>query len=292
MATLTEAGLTPDVLRRLQRLRLTTHSDHPGQTAGLRRSPRTGSSLEFADFRTYVPGDDMRRIDWHAYARLGRLLLKLYHGEEDIAVNIWTDLSASMQFGTPLKVDSARAIAAALAYVGLHSFDRVGVYGFGTDTPRRLALQRGRRSFQRVWDFLDEGEASGDTSFQHLGHGGDRLARGISVVISDFLSEDCFDGIRTICSLRQSVHLIQVIAPEELDPPWHGNLRFRDAESGGIVDVTTGRDVIEAYTAALTKHVAALRRVASECQATFIQVSSSDPVGTAIDALRGAEVLV
>ena len=291
--SLTAAGLTPEVLRRLQRLTLQSVHDQPGNTAGMRRSPRTGSSLEFADFRSYSPGDDVRRVDWRAYARSGRLMVKLYHGEEDIAVTIWLDVSASMHWGTPLKLATARTVGAALAYVGLHSYDRVSACTFGGATPRRLAVQRGRRSFQRIWDFLTTAPATGDSGFSQLGRFGERLPRGISVVISDFLSEDDIAGaIRTLSALHQSVHLVQVLAPEELEPTWSGNLRFRDSESGGTLDVTTSREVLKAYTGTLQRHVEELRECAAECEATFHQLRSSDSIGSAIDRLRADAVLV
>jgi uncharacterized protein (DUF58 family) len=290
--SLTEAGLTPEVLRRLQRLTLQSVRDQPGNTAGMRRSPRTGSSLEFADFRSYSPGDDVRRVDWRAYARSGRLMVKLFHGEEDIAVTIWLDVSASMCWGKPEKLGAARAIGAALAYVGLHSYDRVSVCTFGGSAAQRLAVQRGRRSFQRIWDFLNTAETGGDTGFAELGRFGERVPRGISVVVSDFLSEDDIAAsVRTLSALHQSVHLIQVLAPEELEPRWSGNLRFRDAESDHVLDVTTSREVLKAYTTALRRHVEQLREVAAECQATFHQLPSSDSIGSAIDRLREDQVL-
>src|SRR5579872_3998417 len=118
-------------LRRLERLTIQSTRTLLGQSSGPRRSPRRGSSVEFADFREYAPGDDLRRVDWKAYGRLDRLFIRLYQAEEISTVTILIDRSASMGFGDPPKSAFAAEIAAMFSYIALHSYDLVAVGGWG-----------------------------------------------------------------------------------------------------------------------------------------------------------------
>src|SRR2546429_1057334 len=139
-------GLPPGLLAALDRLTFRSRRPVPGDGAGQRISPRPGASAEFSDYRTYVPGDDFRRVDWNAYARLDRLMLKLYLGEEDVSIHIFVDTSDSMRWGQPGKDGAARSIAAALAYVGLAGLDRGGGTGFADRVTATPPPQRGRQS--------------------------------------------------------------------------------------------------------------------------------------------------
>ncbi|TMK50938.1 MAG: DUF58 domain-containing protein [Actinobacteria bacterium] len=129
-ATAASLGLSPSLLSRLDRLTFRSRQSVLGTGAGQRLSPRPGSSAEFSDFRTYVAGDDYRRLDWNAYARLDRLMLRLYLGEEDLSVHLFVDTSDSMRWGRPPKDAASRSIAGALAYVALAGQDRLSVTGF------------------------------------------------------------------------------------------------------------------------------------------------------------------
>src|ERR1700710_1856689 len=123
--------LDPAFLKKLEALSLVSKRVFSGQTKGERRSTKRGSSVEFADFREYALGDDLRSVDWKAYGRLEKLFLKLFVEEEDLSLPLLIDTSGSMEFGTPLsKADYARRIAAALGYIALSEYDRVSVTGF------------------------------------------------------------------------------------------------------------------------------------------------------------------
>src|SRR5213076_107680 len=122
--------LTPELLRRLEQFQLLASRRAKSSSRGERRSRARGQSVEFADYRTYVPGDDFRYLDWNLFGRLERLFLKLYEEERELPVTIFLDASESMTFGTPPKFDFARQIAAAIGYVALCGFDRVTVQVF------------------------------------------------------------------------------------------------------------------------------------------------------------------
>src|SRR5262249_49164879 len=161
--------LDPDFLRKLERLRIQARRAFPGTMRGERRSTRRGASVEFADFRKYEAGDDFRHIDWNIYARLERLILRQFVEEEDVRIDILLDGSQSMHFGEPrTKFDFARRAAAALAFLGISSLDRVGVGVFDSGMRQRLRALRGRGHLHNVLKFLDTlakprgGEPSGE----------------------------------------------------------------------------------------------------------------------------------
>src|SRR5258708_17720740 len=140
--------LDADVLQRLDNLTLITRKAMATGRPGRRRSPLAGSSMEFADYRRYAPGDDFRRIDWRAYARLERLFLRIFEAEENLTITVLIDCSASMQYGTPSKSSLATMLAAALCYVALKCEDSVIV---GALTNRLAAQRRGGRGKHSIW---------------------------------------------------------------------------------------------------------------------------------------------
>src|SRR5689334_13048623 len=159
-----ESLLDPAFLRKLARLRIQARRAFPGTMRGERRSTRRGSSVEFADFRKYEAGDDFRHVDWNIYARLERLMLRQFVEEEDVRIDILIDQSQSMRFGGPRsKFDFARRAAAALAFLGVSSLDRVGVAAFDSALRERMKALRGRGHLLNVLRFLDglAGDAKG-----------------------------------------------------------------------------------------------------------------------------------
>src|SRR5947199_9204707 len=134
--------LTPDLLRRLEQLQLLAQRRAKSSARGERRSRGRGQTVEFADYRTYAAGDDFRYLDWNLYGRLERLFLKLYEEERELPVRIFLDASESMTFGTPVKFDFARQVAAAIGYVALCGFDRVTTCPFPELDPNNPNLDR------------------------------------------------------------------------------------------------------------------------------------------------------
>ncbi|MBI2868223.1 MAG: DUF58 domain-containing protein [Chloroflexi bacterium] len=286
----------PEFLRKLEALSLATRQSLPGSSAGPRRAPRLGASVEFSDFRSYTPGDDYRRIDWNAYARLERLFLRLYRAEENLNVTLLLDTSRSMAWGQPPKIRLARQIAGALAYIGLARDDRVGAGALGEDLASYLAPVGSRAQVQRVWEFLEALSCQGSTD---LGTALASLRRlrprpGLAVVLTDLLTDsDWRAGLRTLLSLRQEVVLLQILAPDEMEPGLAGDWQLVDDEDGRPLEVTLTPRAVSVYRDRLHSY---LREAAAFCHGhgiTFLQFSGDVSVEDAVlRLLRRAQVTV
>src|SRR3954451_25415563 len=162
--TQTQPLLDPQFLARLEQLELVSKKIFLGRLKGERRSKKKGQSVEFADYRNYVVGDDLRFLDWNLYGRLDRLFIRLFMEEEDLHFYVLLDNSLSMSFGTPTKLHYARQVAAALGFIGLVNLDRVRVQAFNDRLVQRLPALRGRRSLWRMIDYLDKLEPAGPSA--------------------------------------------------------------------------------------------------------------------------------
>src|SRR5579859_831896 len=196
MATASDTPLLdPDFLARLEQLELVSRKIFLGRLKGERRSKRKGQSVEFADYRNYVKGDDLRFLDWNLYARLDRLFLRLFMEEEDLHFYLLVDNSLSMDFGTPTKLHYARQVAAALAFVGLVNLDRVVIEAFNDRLTQSMPAARGRRSLWRVLDFLSKLEPAGPSDLrQALRTFTIKCSgKGIVVVLGDFMDKGGYE---------------------------------------------------------------------------------------------------
>ena len=278
-----EALISPDLMKRLEQLQLLARRRSKSTAKGERRSGARGQSVEFADYRTYVPGDDLRRIDWNLFGRLGRLFLKLYEEERELPVTIYLDSSESMSFGWVSKFDFARQVAAAVGYVALCGFDRVTVEPFPLADDQaglvgELRAVRGRRSAMRFFDNLNRLKAGGTADFnQALRLGAMKhRAQGVIVVLSDFLDPAGYeDGLKSLASRGSEVHAVQILAPEELEPSSYGDLRVIDSETGAEQEVTFGKYRLKSYRATVQNYC---RRLQEYCRARGIryQLAQSD----------------
>ena len=284
-----EALISPDLMKRLEQLQLLARRRSKSTAKGERRSGARGQSVEFADYRTYVPGDDLRRIDWNLFGRLERLFLKLYEEERELPVTIYLDSSESMSFGRVSKFDFARQVAAAVGYVSLCGFDRVTVEPFPLADDQaglvgELRAVRGRQSAMRFFDNLNRLKAGGMADFnQALRLGAMKhRAQGVIVVLSDFLDPAGYeDGLKSLASRGSEVHAVQILAPEELEPSSYGDLRVIDSETGAEQEVTFGKYRLKSYRATVQNYC---RRLQEYCRARGIryQLAQSD---TPIDDL-------
>jgi uncharacterized protein (DUF58 family) len=273
-------GLTPDILRALERLSIPSRRAVLGAGAGQRRSRRHGSSLDLADYRAYAPGDDIRRLDWSAYARLGRLFMRLYAAEEDACVTLWVDASASMAWAPMDKERPARAIAAALGFLALAAEDRAACVGFAGTVVGRSGTLRGKPSASRLWAVLANLPRGQQTDWTVVAGAARSVPRGIAVVISDFLSEAVLIK-PALASLRKAGNellLVQVLSPEELRPTVRGELRLVDAETEGSVEVTLGQAALNSYHHARSEHTRALNALAVSHQARLVTVDGGVPL--------------
>src|SRR5579864_279652 len=158
--------LEPKFLAQLEQLELVSRKIFVGRLKGERRSKRKGQSVEFADYRNYVVGDDLRHLDWNLFARLDRLFIRLFMEEEDLHFNILIDNSLSMDFGTPSKLRYAKQVAAALGFIGLVNMDRVVIEAFNNRLTQTMPAARGRRSVWRMMDFLQKIEPAGPSDLK------------------------------------------------------------------------------------------------------------------------------
>lgn len=247
--------LSPEFLARLARLKIAVRRRFAGTAAGSRRSTRRGASAEFAEHRPYYAGDDVRRIDWNAYARLEELVLRLYVAEEDVAVYLLLDASRSMGVGSPPKLQTAKRVAAALGYVALSGSERVSVMTFAAGLTQAFAPYRGKKRIATLLTQLDALEAAaGATSLSRTVDA--FLARsprpGVVIVLSDFLDPEGFSRpLDRLVSQRFEPVLLQVLDREELSPTPGGDLVLEDSERGEQVEVTLDEHAIRAYRARL-----------------------------------------
>lgn len=282
-------------LRQLDRLTLLMKSPVRGGLKGGRRSVKRGQSVEFADYRAYTLGDDLRQLDWNVFARLERLFVKLFVEEEDVTITFILDGSASMQTGHPAKLLFAKRAAAALGYIGLASEDRVVVTALTGRTARRHVSLRGSGRALRLLSGLSAVEASSGPTDLVAGArnaGAQLRGRGIVVLISDLLDASSERVIRDLAGTKSELIVLHVLSPEELDPHIEGDLRLVDIETGEGVDVTADLNTIDRYKARLAAWQEELSGLALRRRATYVPLSTDTPIAELVFAeLRRRRVL-
>lgn len=287
--------LEPAFMRRLERLMLASKRVQRGSAKGERRSKRKGASVEFADYRDYVQGDDLRHVDWNLYARLEQLHLKLFEDTEDLTLHILVDASRSMAYGAPPKFAFARQLAAAIGYVGLAGYDRVGITAFSGADTRVFGPARGRVSARRLFAFLEALEPAGATQLDAACRGLLLRARtrGVTVVISDFFDEGGHEqAVRRLAAGRAALHAVQVLAPEELNPELSGDLKLIDSETGRAVEVSVSPALLRQYARDRDAFTEGLHAFCTARGAGHYLVSSGAPLErTVLDVLRRGGVL-
>src|SRR5947209_2285309 len=225
--------LDPQFLARLEQLELVSRKIFMGRMKGERRSKRKGQSVEFADYRNYVVGDDLRFLDWNLFARLDRLFIRLFMEEEDLHVYLLIDNSLSMDFGSPSKLHFAKQVAAALGFIGLTNMDRVVIEAFNDRLTQSLPPMRGRRSLWRVMDFLQKLEPAGPSDLKTaLRNFSIKCSgKGIVILLSDFMDKGGYeDALRYLIARQLDIYVIQVLSQEEIDPEIVGDLKLIDVD--------------------------------------------------------------
>lgn len=254
-----ELGYEPGFINQLRALVIQNKRMLPGPGAGRRRSPRAGSSVELMDYRPYVHGDDLRRLDWNVYARLNTLFLRIYRAEENLLVRIYVDVSRSMSFGEPPKLQLAKRVAGALAFSALISYDRVETAACGGAALQFVPTAQGEVGTARVWQFLAglSAEGRGDFGRQALEAGSRLREPGLTVLLTDGLYEGGLTPLlRQLRAARHEVAVVQVLDRQELDPELEGDWRLTDVENPDrqvevtLTPVTAGdyRERIGGYT--------------------------------------------
>jgi uncharacterized protein (DUF58 family) len=272
-----EPLLSAEFMHKLDQLELLSRKIFAGRMKGERRSKRKGQSVEFADYRNYVVGDDLRFLDWNVYARLEQLLIKLYMEEEDLNVSVLIDVSGSMDWGRPHKALYVKRVAAALAYIGLINYDRLSLYTYADGLVREMVGVRGRRMTTQVIDFLERTPLGGASNFAEAGrlfalrHRGG----GIGIVLSDFLDKGGYvDGFRYLLSRKLDLYAIQVLAPDEIEPTLVGDLKLRDIEDDDTAEVTISKLLLDRYKANLTAYCSELKDHCTRRGITYLFTST------------------
>ncbi len=271
--------LEPALLRRLEALALQVRRAVSGQMGGERRSKRRGQSVEFADYRNYTPGDDFRLIDWNAYARLDRFMLRLFVAEEELPLSLFVDLSGSMDWGKPNKAETARKLAGAIAYVALAALDRVRLTVFAEGETSGGAPSRGRRAAATLFSRLQSFPAGGVTNYEKLVWPIGRQRPGMTVLITDGLGESPLDpALTALQRAHQEGAVLQLLAPQELTPDWSGDARLKDAETGIEREFTATPLTQGSYVKALTQRSDEIERAAHRRGLRFARLSTSEPI--------------
>jgi uncharacterized protein (DUF58 family) len=267
-----------DFLKKLEYLHVVSKRAFAGQNRADRLARKRGRGLEFADHRGYSSGDDFRHIDWKAYKRLGRLLLRLFDEEQDLPIYLFIDSSQSMRDSE--KFDQARRIAAALCYIGLAHLDRVTLLPFDQALGDETQPGRGKGRIFRVFELLERMETEGPTDLREvfMKFASRTRQQGLAVVISDFLDPHGFEpGLKLLASMGHDVFVVHVAADSDSDPKALGEVRFVDSETGQLRDVDVTPALAEAYRTAWQAHTEELERFCGRFALGYVRADANAP---------------
>lgn len=271
------------VLARLERWRLNPHRRMTNRSRGEHHSAKGGTSTEFADFRNYVEGDDVRYVDWNLFARLQRPYLKLYRFEEEMHIVIIIDGSSSMEFEGKFRL--AKQLAGAFSLMGLMNQERVSLFCIreSGEHPIQSPVVRGRASIRRLFHFIEELRTGGDAPFDQTIQSVLRLhrGRGIAILLSDFLT---FGNIEKPLNMLFSAGLeifgLQILSPIELQPELTGDLRLVDSEDQSVLDISSAGQLLGIYHEHLAGMQEALASMCRKRNGRFLRLNAADPLET------------
>lgn len=294
----------------LQRIRLAEGQRMSGGRSGGRRSVAKGSSVEFADFREYIPGDDIRRIDWNVYGRMDRLYVKLFMQEQEGIYTVVLDTSASMNFGTPSKAVMASRLAGAFGYVALHAQDRVRLASVYTGVPNgrqngieadaaaemvpQAKVEAGLTGMQSLNRYLAQIERLSFAGQTDLWNSIRRISfprRGCTVVLSDFMDrgaepsrmENIAQVLKYLRFQKQDIILVRIVAEEEQHPIYQGTVNLIDEETDEELKVTMTEKLLAEYGKQVEEYRKELQRLAKCYQAHWLEVTNTETIDRVID---------
>jgi uncharacterized protein (DUF58 family) len=266
--------------RKLDYLAMVSRRVFSGAMRAERRTKKTGSGVEFADHREYTAGDDFRYLDWHAYQRFDRLLIRLFEEEEDLSIYFIIDASSSMGFGDGAKLKQAKRLCAALAYVGLANLDRVTIVAATDEVSGRMPATRGKARIFRIFRFLRGVTAEGQTDL------GDALKtfvaqhkrRGLAVVLSDLYDAKGFEkGINVLRYNKFDPFIIHIVDENDARPDLRGDVRVYDCETGEEREVTVTAKILERYQKAYQKYLDDIHRFCTKKQVSYFRADVNTP---------------
>jgi uncharacterized protein (DUF58 family) len=289
--------LDGSLARRLERLTLVSRKRLLGQGQGDRRSLRKGSSLEFADYRHYVEGDDPARVDWNIYSRTDSLFVRLYEEEEVLNVHVLLDASRSMDWGDPPKLRYARRLAGALGYVALNASNRLFVWPLNA-TASSFGPAWGRARAGTMLNFIDEFRPAQASTppiagfnapvdlDQALATFGSRSG-GLVLFISDLLSPSWEKALARLAGRSGEGVVLHTLSPDELRPTLGGDVRLIDRESGAAVSVTLNNDAIRLYSQRLAQWRRDIESFCARHGLGYVPIDTSTPLESLVfDVLR------
>lgn len=251
--------------------------------SGIRKSSAKGSSVEFSDFREYMLGDDIRRIDWNAYGRTDKLYIKQFMEEKEGIFQIFIDTSRSMCFGEKQKSVMALQIAGALSYIVLNNLDRVYINEMKENSLTKGKGLTGGAAFSHVLNDLNRISFDGKTTLSKTILSRPIQMGGVSIIISDFLDEKGIDEALSYLAYRkQTIVLIQVLAKEELEVDYEGTLNILDVETNERVKITMSNATIKKYKEQLTRMQENLQTLARKYGAKYVCVRSDESLVNAM----------
>jgi len=272
-------------MNRIERMRLNPLRRLTNRSRGEHLSGKGGGSTDFADYRDYAAGDDMRYVDWNIFARLHRPYIKQFLHEEELHVVIMVDASSSMMFGD--KLQKAKQLAAAFGVMGLLNVERVSVYAIHQHEGQAWMLPpgTGRPRIRQLMKFLENIEGGGNVPVEtaidtmlrfHRG-------RGIAVLLSDFLTfSDLSRSLNLLFSSGLEVWGLQILSEEEINPSLEGDLRFVDSETGETLDITNAGELMSLYHEHRTWHEETLHQQCRSRSGRFASISASTPLETVL----------
>lgn len=275
--------INEEFLQQIEALQTLIRNNVAGLFGGTHQSKTYGSSCEFADYRDYIPGDDITKIDWNAYARFEKLYQKLYLDERQMHTKIYIDASRSMEYGRADKAEQALRLAATIAYLSLNEMDKVSIYAIrDKEVIEIVSGMVGKDSYIGEIGKLNSLEFNGDSHISDaiiptsVGYGD-----GMSVIISDFLTDNDYENaINHLADKKRDVFCIQVLSPDELNPKIRGKVHLYDSESvEKVYRKNIKKDIMQAYRKALEYVQERINTVCASRGASYLLVSSEDQMG-------------
>ncbi|MFO0761575.1 MAG: DUF58 domain-containing protein [Byssovorax sp.] len=266
--------------RKLDYLAMVSRRVFSGAMRAERRTKKTGSGVEFADHRDYASGDDFRYLDWSAYQRFDRLLIRLYEEEEDLSIYFILDTSSSMAFGDGEKLRQAKRLCAALAYVGLANLDRIAIVTATDEISGRMQSTRGKARIFRIFRFLRGVKAEGHTD---LGEAlktfvAQHKRKGLAVLITDLYDPAGFEkGINVLRYNKFEPFVLHIVDPTEAKPDLRGDVRVYDCETGEEREVTVTAKVLERYGQAYEEYLEEAKRFCTSRQVSYFRADVNVP---------------
>lgn len=278
--------LSSEFMARLDQLDLISRKILAGKMKGERRSKRRGQSVEFADYRNYVVGDDLRFIDWNIYARLERLFLKLFLEEEDLALYVLVDMTRSCDYGDPNKALYMKKVAAALGYIGLVNYNRVAISAFANGIVGETGALRGRTKVALMLDFLNKlepVEGAGSLAEACRRFALSHRQKGVCVILSDFFDKGGYEnGLRYVAGGKYDLFAVHILSPQEIDPPLQGDLKLRDMEDSDLAEVSITQPLLKQYKSNLNAYCLAVKEYITRRGGTYLFASTAVPFDTLV----------